>query len=103
MQKRPMRPMSEEEVHAAALSDPDAQPLTEEDFKRMKRVPRVKTLRGALGLTQEEFAQRYHIPLGDIARLGAGALRTGSAGQGVSEGHRARSRRGFAPVAAVSE
>jgi len=58
--------MTEEEKHAAALSDPDAQPLTEEDFKRMKRVPRARTLRRALGLSQEEFAARYHIPLGTL-------------------------------------
>jgi putative transcriptional regulator len=55
--------MSDEEVHAAALSDPDAQPLTDEDMNRMKRTPRVKIIRRALRLSQEEFAQRYHIPL----------------------------------------
>ena len=59
----PMRQMTDEEVEAAALSDPDARPLNEEDFARMKRVPRVKTLRRALRLTQEEFASRYRIPL----------------------------------------
>jgi putative transcriptional regulator len=58
--------MTDEEVHAAALADPDAQPLTEEDFARMKRVPRAKTLRRALGLTQEEFAARYRIPVGTL-------------------------------------
>ncbi len=62
----PMRPMSDEDVHAAALADPDAQPLTEADFTRMKRVPRIKTLRRALRMTQEEFATRYHIPLGTL-------------------------------------
>ncbi|MGO9007525.1 MAG: helix-turn-helix domain-containing protein [Beijerinckiaceae bacterium] len=58
--------MSDEDVHAAALADPDAQPLTEADFTRMKRVPRIKTLRRALRMTQEEFATRYHIPLGTL-------------------------------------
>lgn len=58
--------MTDEERHAAALSDPDAQPLTEADFKRMKRVPRTKTLRRALRLTQEEFAARFHIPIGTL-------------------------------------
>jgi transcriptional regulator with XRE-family HTH domain len=29
-------------------------------------VPRIKTLRRTLGLTQEEFAGRYHIPLGTL-------------------------------------
>jgi putative transcriptional regulator len=55
--------MTEAERHAAALADPDAQPLTPEDFKRMKRTPRVKIIRRALGLSQEEFAAQFHIPL----------------------------------------
>ena len=58
--------MTEAELHAAALADPDAQPLTEADMARMRKVPRVKTLRRALGLTQEEFAARYQIPLGTL-------------------------------------
>ncbi|MGA9568166.1 MAG: helix-turn-helix domain-containing protein [Candidatus Korobacteraceae bacterium] len=32
----------------------------------MKRVARVKVIRRALELTQEEFATRYHIPLGTL-------------------------------------
>ena len=58
--------MTDDEVHAAALKDPDAQPLTEADFARMKRVPRARTLRRALGLTQEQFAARFHIPVGTL-------------------------------------
>ncbi|MGH7098255.1 MAG: helix-turn-helix domain-containing protein [Stellaceae bacterium] len=61
-----MRPMTEAEIHAAALADPDAQPLSEERLARMKRVPWARTLRRALGLTQEEFAARYHIPIGTL-------------------------------------
>ncbi len=64
--KQQMCQMTEEEIHAAALSDPDAQPLTEADVARMKRVSRVKTIRRALQLTQEEFSARYHIPLGTL-------------------------------------
>ena len=37
--------------------------LTEADLKRMKRTPQAKIIRRALGVTQEEFAARYHIPL----------------------------------------
>ena len=58
--------MTDEERHAAALSDPDAQPLTEEDFKRMKQTPRVKIIRRALGLSQQEFAARFAIPPGTL-------------------------------------
>jgi len=32
--KRPMRPMTDDEVMAAALADPDAQPLTDEAIGR---------------------------------------------------------------------
>ncbi len=58
--------LTDAEVHAAALKDPDAQPLTDADFARMRRVPRVRTLRRALGLTQEEFAARFGIPVGTL-------------------------------------
>ncbi len=58
--------MTDEERRAAALSDPDAQPLTPEDFKHMKRTPQVRVIRRALGLSQEEFATRFHIPLGTL-------------------------------------
>lgn len=58
--------MTDEERHAAALSDPDTQPLTPEDIKRMKRTPQVRVIRRALGLSQEEFATRFQIPLGTL-------------------------------------
>jgi putative transcriptional regulator len=58
--------MSEAERHAAALADPDAQPLTPERLTRMKRTPQVKVIRRALGLSQEEFAGRFQIPLGTL-------------------------------------
>jgi putative transcriptional regulator len=58
--------MTDRERHAAALKDPDAQPLTEASLARMRLVPRTKTMRRALGLTQEAFAMRYHIPLGTL-------------------------------------
>ena len=58
--------MTHEERHQAALDDPDAQPLTEEDFARMKRTPQVKVMRRALRLSQEEFSAKFHIPLGTL-------------------------------------
>jgi putative transcriptional regulator len=63
---RPVDALTEEQVHAAALADPDAQPLTEERLAKMRRVPRTKSIRRALGLSQEEFAVRYHIPIGTL-------------------------------------
>ncbi|MEW6660124.1 MAG: helix-turn-helix domain-containing protein [Thermodesulfobacteriota bacterium] len=58
--------MTEEECQAAALSDPDAQPITPENEGRLQRTPQVKIIRRALGLSQEEFAARFHIPLGTL-------------------------------------
>ena len=52
------------EGHALALKEPDAQPLTDESLASMRLVPRTKTMRRALGLTQKTFAMLYHIPLG---------------------------------------
>jgi putative transcriptional regulator len=64
--KMPMPPMTAIEVEAAAAADPDARPMTAEELHSARRVPRVKTLRRALGFTQEEFALRYQIPLGTL-------------------------------------
>jgi putative transcriptional regulator len=61
-----LRAMTDEEVTSAAMSDPDARPMTPEQLRTARRVPRTKTLRRALALTQEEFAARYHIPLGTL-------------------------------------
>src|SRR5207237_4479150 len=61
--KREMPPMTEEEIHAAAMADPDARPMTEEELAKAKHLPRVRHLRRVFGLTQEEFAARYRIPL----------------------------------------
>jgi putative transcriptional regulator len=58
--------MTAEEIHAAALSDPDAQPLTEERLAKLKRTPRVKIIRRALQLSQEDFAARFQIPIGTL-------------------------------------
>jgi putative transcriptional regulator len=52
--KTSMRPMTEAEIAAAAAGDPDARPMTPEELHAARRVPRVRTLRRALGLTQED-------------------------------------------------
>lgn len=51
---------------AAAQADLDARPMTEAELPKARRMPRVKTMRRALGLTQEEFAARYRVPLGTL-------------------------------------
>jgi putative transcriptional regulator len=57
--------LTNEEVLEASLSDPDAQPLSDAQLTRMKR-PNPKVVRRALGLSQEEFAARFRIPVGTL-------------------------------------
>jgi putative transcriptional regulator len=61
-----LRPMTRSAIERAALADLDAQPLTSAQVKRMKRTPQAKIIRRALGLTQQEFAKRFRIPLGTL-------------------------------------
>ena len=61
-----LRGMTDEEVTAAAMADPDAKPMTAEQLRTARRVPRTKILRRALSMTQEEFAVRFRIPIGTL-------------------------------------
>jgi putative transcriptional regulator len=65
--------MTDEEVEAAALADPDAQPATDEQLARAVRRPNVRAIRNSLSLTQEEFARRFGLPLGTIRDWEQGA------------------------------
>jgi putative transcriptional regulator len=58
--------MSADERRAAALRDPDAQRITPKNESRRRRRPQVRVIRRALRLSQEEFAARFHIPLGTL-------------------------------------
>jgi|SRR5689334_18762527 putative transcriptional regulator len=73
--------MSEEEHHRAALSDRDAPPATAVQLARARRVPSVRALRQKLNLTQEQFASRFHLPLGTIRDWEQGAHRPDKAAQ----------------------
>ncbi len=66
MPANPIHEMTDAEIEQAARSDADNPPLSAPQLAKMRRVPRIKTLRRALHLTQEEFADRYHIPLGTL-------------------------------------
>jgi putative transcriptional regulator len=58
--------MQVDRLAADASIPPDDEGMTEEQLAKLRRVPRSKTLRRALSLTQEEFAERYGIPLGTL-------------------------------------
>lgn len=60
--------MTDEQRHAAAMADPDAQPITEDDLAqgRVRIVPPVFLIRRRLKLSQEEFAAQFCIPVGTV-------------------------------------
>ena len=58
--------MTDEDVLAAALSDPDAQPLDSEALAKMRRVSSVKKLRQRLAMTQVEFAEAFRLPISTL-------------------------------------
>ena len=67
--------MSDKERHRAALADADARPATKAQLARARRVPSVRALRAKLNLTQEQFAARFHLPLGTVRDWEQGAHR----------------------------
>jgi putative transcriptional regulator len=58
--------MTEDEIEAAALADPNNPPLTDDELGRFQRVPSPKRIRQRLHLTQEQFAARFQVPLGTL-------------------------------------
>jgi putative transcriptional regulator len=61
-----LRPMTQKAIERAAIADLDARPLSSTELKRLRGTPQAKIIRRALGITQEKFAARYHIPLGTL-------------------------------------
>lgn len=58
--------LTEDEINAAAATDPEAPPLFEEDLAKFRSVVDPKAVREATGLTQEEFARTFALPLGTV-------------------------------------
>lgn len=68
--------MTEEEIEANALADPDNPPSTPEELARMRVAPNPRRIRERLKLTQEQFAAQFEVPLGTLRDWEQGA-RTG--------------------------
>lgn len=64
--RSPLDAMTDAQAEANALADPDNPPLSADQLRGASRMPQVKVIRRALGLTQEAFASRYQIPLGTL-------------------------------------
>ena len=51
---------------AAELEDLSETPMTAEEWTSARNAPRIKIIRRALGLSQEQFSETYRIPLGTL-------------------------------------
>ena len=49
-----------------AIKEMDDAQLTDDDLARRQRTPQVKIIRRALGLTQEDFAAQFRMPIGTL-------------------------------------
>ncbi|WP_207458482.1 helix-turn-helix domain-containing protein [Azospirillum sp. SYSU D00513] len=58
--------MSDEGVEAAALSDPDASLLTDEQLARGAFGRRVRLVRERLALSQKAFAEQFRLPVASL-------------------------------------
>jgi len=65
--------MTEEEIEANALSDPDNPPLSDEEFADMWSPYEARQMRARLNMTQEEFSEKFQIPLGTLRDWERGA------------------------------
>jgi putative transcriptional regulator len=58
--------LTDEQISAAVADDPDAAPINFFEKPGFILIPNVFKLRTKLGMTQEEFAALYSIPLGTL-------------------------------------
>jgi putative transcriptional regulator len=71
--------LTEEEVQARALSDPDNPPMTDDELARLRTCGVAKRARKATELSQAEFAATYHFSLGRLRDLEQGRTQADSA------------------------
>jgi len=65
--------MSDEEVEANALADPDSAPETEEEIAAAWGEQYLRETRAKLHMTQAQFSAKFHIPLGTLRDWERGA------------------------------
>lgn len=57
---------TDDDIARAAGEDPDNPILTQADLEEFKPVSEARRIRRALNLTQEAFAEAFHIPIGTL-------------------------------------
>jgi len=77
----PPAALSDAAIEAQAAADSENPPWTDEELARAKRAPRVRVVRRALRLTQEEFAERYMIPVQTLRAWEQGVTEPDAAGR----------------------
>jgi putative transcriptional regulator len=73
--------MTDEDVRAAAATDPDNPILTPEQLRRLRQAPNPRAIRERLGITQRVFAERYELPLGTVRDWEQGVRQPDAAGR----------------------
>jgi putative transcriptional regulator len=63
---RRLHAMTDEEITAAALSDPDNPPMTPEQLARLRPPAKVRKLRMTLRMDRQMFSEAYGIPLATL-------------------------------------
>lgn len=71
--------MSDAEITAAALSDSDSPPWTQDEMERVAGARRIQNIRIRTGLSQARFAAEYRVNVGRLRDLEQGRTRADSA------------------------
>ena len=90
--------MTDDQITAAAVSDPDAQPWTDDDLARAKQAfgARIKITRLKLGMSQADFAEAFGFSLRALQDWERGRAEPPAAIRILPPRDRARARGGHA-------
>jgi putative transcriptional regulator len=78
-QRERLDQMTDAEVTRAAESDPNSQPLTDDELRRGVAARAVRRARARTGMTQRAFAEQYHFNLRRLQDLEQGRTEPDSA------------------------
>ena len=73
-EKARLNALTDEQITAAAESDPDNPPLTDEEFERIRAIRMARRAREAAKLSQDRFAEAYGIKVSRLRDLEQGRV-----------------------------